>query len=75
MWLPTSIYERAPQFWFLVGLLFISAGLYIGFEYVLTTYYVGVGFLCCAYGIGVFLVRLRYREGTKSGNSTAGAAK
>ena len=74
MWLPASIYERVPQFWFLIGLLFISAGLYIGFEYVLTAYYVGLGLLCCACGIGVFLLRLRHRKDRKSDKDTAGAS-
>ncbi len=74
MWLPTSIYEKIPQLCFLVGLLFISAGLYVGFEYVLTAYYVGLGVLCCTYGIGLFLLRLRRREGRKLDKDTAGAS-
>jgi hypothetical protein len=74
MWLPTPIYERVPQFWFLIGLLFISVGLYIGFEYVLTIYYVGLGLLCCACGIGIFLLRRRRREDRKSDKDTAGAS-
>ena len=77
MWLPTSIYERIPQFWFLIGLLFILVGLYIGFEYVLTSYYVGLGVLCCVCGIGIFVLRLRLRrrEGKKSSDDVAGASK
>lgn len=62
MWLPTPVYEKVPQFWFLIGLLFIGAGLYIGFEYVLTAYYVGLGILCCGYGLGIYVLRLRHRE-------------
>ena len=62
MWIPTPVYEKVPQFWLLMGLLFIGAGLYIGFEYVLTTYYVGLGFLCCGYGLGIYVLRLRHRQ-------------
>jgi hypothetical protein len=62
MWLPTPIYERIPQFWFLLGLLFIATGLYLGFEYVLSFYYLALGGLCSVYGLSIFLVRLRYRQ-------------
>ena len=62
MWIPATIYEKFPQLWLLIGLVFISAGLYIGFEYVLTTYYVGLGFACCGYGIGIHVLRLRNRQ-------------
>jgi hypothetical protein len=62
MWIPTPVYEKVPQFWLLIGLLFIAAGLYIGFEYVLTIYYVGLGVACCGYGIGIHVLRLRNRQ-------------
>jgi hypothetical protein len=62
MWIPTPIYERIPQFWFLLGLLFIAAGLYLGSDYALIIWFGGVGFACCLYGIGVFFVRLVYRR-------------
>ena len=70
MWLPTPVYEKVPPFWFLIGLLFIGAGLYIGFEYVLTAYYVGLGILCCGYGLGIYVMRLRHRDGTRSHNDS-----
>jgi hypothetical protein len=75
MWLPTPVYERVPQFWFLIGLLFITAGMYIGFEYVLTMYYVGLGFGCCGYGLGIFVLRLRHREGKKVNDHSIGTAE
>jgi len=62
MWLPSPIYERIPQFWFLLGLYFISIGLYVGFEFPLFFLYIGVGFFCCMYGLGIFMVRMRYRQ-------------
>ncbi len=32
MWVPESIYERAPQYWILVGILLFVVGVYIGLE-------------------------------------------
>ncbi len=39
MGLFTTIFERHPMVWFLLGLLFNSAGLYLGFEYSLAFAY------------------------------------
>lgn len=66
MWLPTPIYERIPQFWFLLGLLFFATGLYLGFEFAFSFWYMAVGFVCCAYGVGIFLVRLSHRQGPQA---------
>jgi uncharacterized membrane protein len=68
MWLPTPVYERIPQFWFLLGLLFISIGLYLGIDFVITLGYIAVGFICCAYGIGIALIRMRYRKNKTESN-------
>lgn len=74
MWLPTPIYERVPQFWFLLGLLFIATGLYLGFEFALSFWYIAIGLSGCAYGAGIFLVRLRHRRTPQSvGQSSAPA--
>ena len=62
MWIPSPIYERLPQFWLLLGLLFVSTGLYLGFEFVLSFYYVALGGLCCVYAAAIFLMRLNYRQ-------------
>ncbi len=75
MWLPTPIYERIPQFWFLLGLLFIAAGLYLGFEFALSFAYITLGFSCCAYGVGIFLVRLRYRQSPQAVAQTPAPAE
>jgi len=63
MWLPTPIYERVPQFWFLMGLLFIANGLYLGIDFTISLGYIAVGFISCAYGVGIALLRTRYRRG------------
>lgn len=75
MWIPSPIYERIPQFWFLLGLLFISAGLYLGFEYVLSFYYCALGSLCCVYAAAVFLMRLRYRQNLQVADQTSDVAE
>ena len=62
MWLPTPVYERIPQFFFLLGLLFISNGLYIGFDFSISFVYIAAGMLCSSYGVGIFLVRLASRS-------------
>lgn len=62
MWIPTPVYERLPQIWFLLGLLFITGGLYLGFDYPISFLYGGLGILCCLSGICVGLLRLRHRR-------------
>ena len=63
MWLPAPVYERIPQFWFLLGLLFIASGLYLGIDFAISLGYIAVGFACSAYGVGIAIVRLKYRRG------------
>jgi len=62
MWLPSSVYERIPQFWLLLGLLFMSSGTYLGFETRLSLIYFGVGVLCCIWSLIVFSRRLKNRK-------------
>ena len=61
MWIPTPIYERIPQFWLLLGLLFMSSGTYLGFDYNLSFLYFGVGFGCCVWSLTIFTMRLKHR--------------
>lgn len=62
MWLPTPIYERVPQFWLLLGLLFMSSGTYLGFDYTLAFVYFAVGMVCIVWSIAIFVKRARYRS-------------
>jgi len=62
MWLPTPVYERIPQFWLLLGLLFMSSGTYLGFDYSLSFVYFGVGFACCIWSLWIFSMRLSARK-------------
>jgi len=61
MWLPEPIYEKMPHFWFLAGIMFISTGLYLGFQFAATFWYAALGVICCSCGIWVFTMRVRYR--------------
>ena len=60
----TIVLERLPMVWFLLGLLFISAGLYLGFENALAFGYMIVGSFCCAYGLAIFVLRFQERPTT-----------
>jgi hypothetical protein len=73
MWLPTPVYERIPQFWFLLGLLFVANGLYLGLDIPVSFGYIAVGFICCVYGAGVAVVRFKYRR-DKTNNSSSSTA-
>ena len=75
MWIPTPVYERIPQFWFLLGLLFITTGLYLGFEFVASFYYLGLGALCCTYAVGIFMVRWGYRYSKRQSEESAATAE
>lgn len=62
MWLPTPIYKRVPQFWLLLGLLFMSSGTYLGFDYELSFLYFYVGFACSSWSLWIFVQRYRNRN-------------
>lgn len=61
MWLPTPIYERTPQLWLLMAILFVVLGSYIGFAYPLTYFYVLLGVVCAVRGTQVLRMRKRFR--------------
>ena len=57
MWLPTPVYERLPQFWMLLGLLFMALGTRLGFEYSATFLYFAVGFVCVGQSFCISVMR------------------
>jgi hypothetical protein len=59
MQLVSDIFERLPQVWILLGLLFIAGGLYLGFDYSLVFIYLGIGLVCFMYGVVLFFFLLR----------------
>lgn len=62
MWIPAPIYERLPQFWLLLGLLFMASGVFLGFEYWLSFVYLGVGGCCCGWSVWTLTTRLAHRR-------------
>ena len=62
MWIPTPVYERVPQFWLLLGLLFIASGAYLGFDNRLSFVYIGVGFVCTVWSLVVIVMRRKDRS-------------
>ncbi|NOX68218.1 MAG: hypothetical protein GXP15_03455 [Gammaproteobacteria bacterium] len=75
MWLPESLYEKIPQFWFFAGLFLIFAGLYVGFAFGPTIWYLVLGIVCCLCGIGLFMMRQRYRQKSQPTDRTILADK
>jgi ABC-type dipeptide/oligopeptide/nickel transport system permease subunit len=55
----TPVYERVPQFWLLLGILFMASGTYLGFDFELSFLYFGVGFICWVWSFRIFITRLR----------------
>jgi len=67
MKLTSEIFERLPQVWVLVGLLIISTGLYLGFEYSAVFVYLGVGIICTVYGLALYVLLIL--DGPKRSNT------
>ena len=70
MYLPSTLYERAPHYWIFIGVLLVVLGIYLGIEVGGTFLVTGVtlGLASCAWGIRVFTRRARR---TNSDNATA----
>lgn len=74
MWLPTPIYERTPQLWLLMAVLFVVLGAYIGFDYALTYFYVLLGIVCGLRGVHVWRMRQGYRRAMQQATEMASEA-
>ena len=62
MRIPTPIYERLPQFWLLLGLLFMSTGTWLGFDYPVSFIYFAIGTACVFWSFCVVALRPRKPE-------------
>ena len=51
------VFERLPMVWFLLGLLFNTLALYLGFEASTFFVYMIIGWGCCIYGLALFALR------------------
>ncbi len=61
MYLPNSLYERAPHYWLFIGLLLVVLGVYLGVQMHEKFFVVGIGLglASCLWGLRVFLRRSR----------------
>ena len=61
MYLPNSLYERAPHYWILIGLLLVIVGVYLGVQVDSKYLFLGVsmGLASCLWGIRILLHRAR----------------
>jgi hypothetical protein len=60
MLLSDRIYKRIPQFWFLIGVLFLILGMSAGAEVSFFPAYLVLGILCIARSIWIYQARWRY---------------
>ena len=65
MWLPTPIYERTPQLWLLMAVLFVVLAAYIGFDYLFTYFYMLLGIVCGVRGLMIRRMRVDYRRAVR----------
>ena len=59
MRLPESVYERLPQFWLLLGFLFIVTGVLLGTEFPVTYIYFALGVACIFWSFCIVALRPR----------------
>ena len=61
MYLPNSLYERAPHYWLFVGMLLVILGIYLGAQVdsKFTFLGAGLGVLSCGWGVRILLRRMR----------------
>ena len=62
MWIPTPVQERLPMFWLLLGLLFIAAGIFLGFDYSATFIYLAIGVISVFWSFCLVVLRPRKSE-------------
>ena len=62
MWVPKPIYDHAPSFWVLLGLLFLAGGIYLELsDGVQAAYFVFATF-CFSHAAWTFVARRRNRR-------------
>jgi hypothetical protein len=70
MWIPKPIYDHAPSFWLLLGLLFLAGGVYLNFPDALRLAYFVFATFCCGHAVWTFLARRRFRQQAEAVEST-----
>lgn len=66
MYLHSTLYERAPQYWIFIGVLLVVLGIYLGVEMSSTFLFTGVtlGLASCAWGVRILVRRSRQSDDT-----------
>ena len=64
MKLPESVYKRLPQFWLLLGVLFLVTGVFLGTDYPVTYIYFALGIACVFWSFCIVALRPRKPEYT-----------
>ena len=59
MRLPESVYKRLPQFWLLLGVLFLVTGVFLGTDYPVTYIYFALGIACIFWSFCIVALRPR----------------
>ena len=75
MYLPSTLYERAPHYWIFIGVLLVVLGIYLGFEIGGTFLFTGVtlGLASCAWGVRIITRRSRRANDTDVATSPVSA--
>ena len=62
MWIPKPVYDHAPLFWFLLGVLFVAGCIYLNFSDGLTAAYFVFAIFCFSHAAWTFVARRRFRR-------------
>ena len=62
MLIPDNLYRRIPQYWLLIGVMFLVFGLFVGTTYKLFPAYMGLGALCITRSLWIYQARWRYHK-------------
>lgn len=64
MFISKTVYERAPYYWMILGVLLVLFGTYLGANVSAIYYYLGIsgGIVACGWGLWVFRKRLSTRN-------------
>jgi len=67
MWVPKPIYDHAPSFWLLLGVVFVAGGVYLNFPDALRAAYFVFATFCFCHAAWTFLARRRNRRQAEAG--------
>jgi hypothetical protein len=65
MWIPKPIYDHAPSFWFVLGILFLAGAVYLSFPDALRAAYYVFATFCFGHATWTFVARRRFRRESK----------